>query len=501
MLAALEGLGMIPQAASVGQVVNSLKCDPVGMLQRMPVPKSETALHALFRLHYNPGGVAEWLAETAEFDCSDSLLRGTRIAFSSPDPSEEEVVRAYFRPLVEGLDGLIRDRPSYFRPLESWANSSFGELTEIAERNWNFRGRLALSLAKAGLGESALQAAQEAIAVAREVWDDVSRVRILKDVASALALTGDRNSAREIFDEALTAAREITDNAMARSNCLQQIASALAPAGFRAWSKEIFEESITVAGTVLTETETAGGGLIVLDASSGDAHAVVPDDYHSLAFRLELIASSLAGAGFRERAREVFVNAVAAARETAEGQGKSESLMKIASSLSERGFFRESLGVFNEAVAATRGIEDAESRSYRLGDIAGSLAEAGFSDAARNVVAEMIDAAQGIRNARRRSWFLSLRGRRLVEASLADLAREVFGEAIASARGIKGVKGLLARIVRTAESVLRWAGFETWAERILYDEDRSHALEFIAGDLGAVGFDDWSREVASEIER
>jgi tetratricopeptide (TPR) repeat protein len=232
---------------------------------------------------------------------------------------------------------------------------------------------VASALAETGAFKQALDAA-------RSIDSDVSRRRVLSELASALARVGSFDQTQPLFEPVLDAARSI-ERDKSRVEAVSEVASALAEASSIDWAFDI-AQSID-SGQVRAET--------FID-----------------------ISRSCADAGNAQRAQTAFDEAIDATESidsVVSDRAKAEALSGVASALAD-------VGSFERALDIARSIDYDSERDRVLSDLASTFSKTGDFDRA-------LDSARSIDDRCRRAAVFSGVSEALARIGNLDSAVEV----------------------------------------------------------------------------
>ncbi len=337
-------------------------------------------------------------------------------------------------------------------------------------------------------GEARSRVQYEALAAARGIGDKKSRAKALAAVAGQL----EGKARSHVLDEALAAARNIGDEE-SRAIALAAVAGQLAGEA----RSHVQDEALAAAHSIRDEQYRAkaltavagqlGGEPALLGESLAAARSIA--DEQSRAKVLAAVAGQLAD---MERA-QVQYEALVAARSIHNEEYRAKALTAVAGQLTGEArsqVLGEALAAARSndiwsrttAVAAARGIGNEESRAKALAAVAGQLA----GETRSRVQYEALTAARGIGDKKSRAKALAA-----VAGQLAGETRSrVLGEALTAARGIgneesraKALAAMAGQLAGEARSQV--LGEALVAARSIGDEQyRAKVLAAVAGQLG-----------------
>ncbi len=355
-------------------------------------------------------------------------------------------------------------------------------LEGIESEEWEVKIEAFMSLfqiaKKMGDAESAKQALDEALRVAKTISDEKLKSEALKGIAQSLSLAGEKDWANELFNEALKVAETISHKG-SKSEALKGIARSLSVAGEKLKDNELFNEALRVAKTISDER-------LKSEALKG-------------------IAQSLALAGEKLKDNELFKKALEVAKTISDEWLKSEALSEIAQSLALAGEKKWDNELFKKALEVAETIYVEYYKLPALKGIAQSLSLAGEKDWANEFFNEALRVAKTISDEKLKSEALKGIAQSLALAGEKDWANKLFKKALKVAETIS-YNGSKSEALKGIAQSLALAGEKKWAnelfkkalevaETIYVEGLKSEALKGIAQSLALAGEKDWANEL------
>ena len=253
-----------------------------------------------------------------------------------------------------------------------------GAFAAIEKIDDEFRVRvlrdIASAQAEAGEKQSARETLAKALETARGIDDSSERARALLVVAAALTEMGERQSARNTLTAAVKAAQQdVNRYASLRAMDLRDIALAQARAGDEQSAQDTFAAAVAVAQGIRSEQART---KFLSKIESAQAKAKKADRAPAAALRDT--AQAQAKAGNEQSAQDTFAAAVAAASAIRQPPGRAHALLDIAKAQVEAGDTQAARDTLAAALAAARDIDSSSFRANTLAGIALTKAEAGY---------------------------------------------------------------------------------------------------------------------------
>jgi tetratricopeptide (TPR) repeat protein len=291
--------------------------------------------------------------------------------------------------------------------------------------------------------------ADQAEVMPRSISDLAQQAYALAGVGTALAIAGDLDRARSVMQQAVAAARSVTDP-FSRACALASAARALAQAcGDVGQARHIIQEADVTAGSITkvflrtSALESVSWALACagdIDRAETVVRSFAGGSVHAQA--LTHLAEALTEAGDVGRAREVIQQAEAAALSSSEASWQAQTLSAVAAALAGAGAITHA-----ETIAHSIADRFAFRRTQALASVADALAEAGEAGRACQVIQQ----AEADARSCNENWQASALNRvarawaRAGDADRAEKAARAIASPGSQAEALAGVAETLAR--------------------------------------------------------